>query len=117
MASMMGPIIPPSIIMVIYGVLSGTSIAQLFVAGIMPGVMLGVGLAGYAWWVAKRKNYAAMKRMSMRERASVTVSALPVLVLPVIILGGILSGVFTPTETCISSRCQNGCGEGFPFPR
>jgi tripartite ATP-independent transporter DctM subunit len=94
-----GPIIPPSIIMIIYGALSGTSIAQLFVAGIVPGLMLALGLLAYAWWVARRRNYAPAMRMTMSERAAVTVSAAPALVLPVIILGGILAGVFTPTES------------------
>jgi tripartite ATP-independent transporter DctM subunit len=94
-----GPIIPPSIIMIIYGALSGTSIAQLFVAGIVPGIMLALGLLAYAWWVARRRNYAPATRMTMRERVTVTASAAPALVLPVIILGGILAGVFTPTES------------------
>lgn len=98
-SAVMGPIIPPSIIMIIYGALSGTSIAQLFVAGIVPGILLALGLAAYAWWVARRKNYAPSRRMSMRERAALTVSAVPALVLPAIILGGILAGVFTPTES------------------
>jgi C4-dicarboxylate transporter DctM subunit len=94
-----GPIIPPSILMIIYGALSGTSIAQLFVAGIVPGLLLALGLLAYAWWVARRENYAPAKRMTMRERVAVTGSAGPALVLPVIILGGILAGVFTPTES------------------
>jgi C4-dicarboxylate transporter DctM subunit len=98
-SSVIGSIIPPSIIMIVYGVLTGTSIAQLFVAGIVPGLMLGLGLLAYASWVAKRHDYPVMPRVTMRERASATVAAVPVLVLPGIILGGILSGVFTPTES------------------
>jgi tripartite ATP-independent transporter DctM subunit len=94
-----GPIIPPSIIMIIYGALSGTSIARLFVAGIVPGLMLALGLLAYAWWVARRRNYAPATRMTMGERAAMTAAAAPALVLPVIILGGILAGVFTPTES------------------
>ncbi|MEJ8570421.1 TRAP transporter large permease [Microbaculum marinum] len=98
-SSVMGSIIPPSIIMVIYGVLTGTSIAQLFVAGMVPGVMLCIGLSVYAWWMAKTHNYPVMERVTFRERANATVAAVPVLVLPAIILGGILFGIFTPTES------------------
>ena len=98
-SSVIGPIIPPSIAMIIYAVLSGTSIAQLFLAGIVPGVMLGFGLMIYAWWMAKRHNYPVLPRMGMRDRAVASVRASPALMLPVIILGGILSGVFTPTES------------------
>jgi tripartite ATP-independent transporter DctM subunit len=98
-SSVIGSIIPPSIIMVIYGVLTSTSIAKLFVAGIVPGLMLGFGLLGYAYWAARRHNYPVMVRVSMRERGLAFIAALPVLVLPVIIIGGILSGVFTATES------------------
>lgn len=98
-SSVIGSIIPPSIIMVIYGVLSSTSIAQLFIAGIIPGIMLGLGLLGYAWWMARRYNFPLMDRVTLRERIRSFFAALPVLVLPAIILGGILLGVFTPTES------------------
>jgi len=98
-SSVIGPIIPPSIAMIIYGVLSGTSIAKLFLAGIVPGVLLGLGLMIYAWWVARRSDLPVTPRFTMRERAGATVQATPALMLPVIILGGILSGIFTPTES------------------
>lgn len=98
-SSVIRPIIPPSIAVIIYGVLSGTSIATLFVAGIVPGLMLGVGLIVYAWFVARSRNYPTTPRMSMRERGVATLSAFPALLLPAIILGGILSGIFTPTES------------------
>lgn len=98
-SSVIGPIIPPSIIMIIYAVLSGTSIAALFLAGIVPGIMLGGGLMAYAWWVAKRRDYPVSRHVKMTERAVATVEAFPALMVPVIILGGILSGMFTPTES------------------
>lgn len=98
-SSVIGPIIPPSITMIIYAVLSGTSIASLFLAGIVPGIMLGLGLMAYAWWMAKRRGYPVSQRVRMKERAVATVEAFPALLLPLIILGGILSGVFTPTES------------------
>jgi C4-dicarboxylate transporter DctM subunit len=98
-SSVIGSIIPPSIIMVIYGVLTSTSIAKLFVAGIVPGLLLGLGLLAYAYWVARRHDYPVMERVPMRARGRAFIAALPVLVLPMIIIGGILSGVFTATES------------------
>lgn len=97
--AVVGAIIPPSIATIVYGVLTQTSIAQLFIAGIVPGVLLGLALLAYAWWVARRRNYPVSERLNLRERVSATIVATPVLVLPVIILGGILLGIFTPTES------------------
>jgi C4-dicarboxylate transporter DctM subunit len=98
-SSVIGPIIPPSIAMIIYGVLSGTSIAKLFLAGIIPGFLLGFGLLTYAWFVAKKHNYPTHPKAPLKERANAVGRATPALLLPIIILGGILSGVFTPTES------------------
>ncbi|MDH3739680.1 MAG: TRAP transporter large permease, partial [Alphaproteobacteria bacterium] len=98
-SSVIGPIIPPSIAMIIYGVLSSTSIAKLFLAGIVPGLLLGFSLLGYAWYVAKKRGYPTSPKPPMAERAVAVGRAIPALLLPVIILGGILSGVFTPTES------------------
>lgn len=98
-SAVMGPIIPPSIAMIIYGVLTGTSIAGLFVAGIVPGLMLGLLLTAYAFWQARRHGYPVSGPMPWVERVRAIVAAMPALMLPLIILGGILSGVFTPTES------------------
>lgn len=98
-SSVMGPIIPPSITMIIYGVLTGTSISKLFLAGIVPGIMLGVGLMVYAWLVARKRGYPITERGTPGERAMAVGRATPALLLPFIILGGILSGAFTPTES------------------
>lgn len=98
-SSVVGSIIPPSIIMVIYGVLTGTSIAQLFIAGVVPGLMVGFGLLGYAAWVARRRDYPVSERVGGIGRLRALAAAVPVLVLPFIIIGGILLGVFTPTES------------------
>ena len=97
--SVLGPIIPPSIGMIVYGVLTGTSIAKLFLSGVVPGVLIGGSLMVYAYFQAKRHGYAVSTRQTWSERLTATWQAAPALVLPVIILGGILTGVFTPTES------------------
>lgn len=97
-ASIMAPLVPPSIAMIIYGALSGTSIARLFVGGIVPGVLLACALTGYAVWVAYRRGYPRYPGASVRAIALATLTAIPVLLLPVIIIVGIRGGVFTPTE-------------------
>jgi C4-dicarboxylate transporter DctM subunit len=97
--SVMGPIIPPSITMIIYGVLTRTSIAKLFLAGIVPGLLLGFFLMVYAWLVARKRGYPVSPRPPRKVRAKAIGRAAPALFLPIIILGGILSGIFTPTES------------------
>jgi tripartite ATP-independent transporter DctM subunit len=100
-SSIIGPIIPPSIIMVIYALTdSRVTIAGLFVAGIVPGLMLGLVLMAINHWYAVRHGYgAAHARVPWGERFKALWVALPVLLMPVIIIVGIRSGVFTPTET------------------
>ncbi|WP_417675620.1 TRAP transporter large permease [Pseudodonghicola sp.] len=97
-SSVMGPIIPPSITMIIYGVLSGTSIGQLFLAGVVPGIGIAVGLLAYASWRARRDGFPITPKMNARERIAATRRTLPALILPLIILVGIKAGIFTPTE-------------------
>jgi C4-dicarboxylate transporter, DctM subunit len=97
-SSLMAPLIPPSIAMVIYGALSNTSIARLFVAGIVPGILLAVALTAYAGWIARRRGYPRREPPTRAEFIHATLSAGPVMVLPVIIVVGIRGGVFTPTE-------------------
>ena len=97
-SSVMGPIIPPSITMIIYGVLSGASIGQLFLAGVVPGIGIAAGLLTYASWRAKRDGFPVTPKMTGRERLIATKRTLPALILPLIILVGIKAGIFTPTE-------------------
>lgn len=99
MSAVMDPLIPPSITMIIFGVLSGASIAQMFIAGIVPGLLLGVALLTFAWWKAVRNNYPSMPRVPWRERGKMLLAAIPALMLPVIIVGGVKFGVFTVTES------------------
>lgn len=98
-SSVIGPMIPPSIAMIIYGVLSGVPISSLFLAGIVPGVLIGCGLLAYAFYASVRHGHPLSPPMAMRERAGAIARAVPAMMLPVIILGGILSGAFTPTES------------------
>ncbi len=97
-ASCMGPVIPPSIPFIIYGVLANVSIASLFLAGILPGILLGAALMVYMVLTARRRGYPFGERTRIPDLVKGTVRALPALLMPVLIVGGILGGVFTPTE-------------------
>ncbi len=96
-----GPIIPPSIPMIILGVIGGISIVKLFLGGIVPGVLIGVGLMVMWYFHAKKMKYPAGKLATSGEFWAATKEASWALMLPVIILGGILSGVYTPTEAAV----------------
>jgi len=97
-AAMMAPIIPPSIIAVIYGSVTGVSIGALFLGGVIPGVMAGLSMLVLAWWLAPSAGARPSVRANWQERGRATGRAIPAMVMPVIIIGGILSGAFTPTE-------------------
>ena len=104
-SSTIGPIIPPSIPFIIYGVLAEVSIASLFLAGFLPGVLLGLFQMGVVWSAAKKHGYGKTTRPKEGEAFRVLVDAALVLMMPFIILGGILSGVFTPTESGCIAAC------------
>ena len=98
-SSVIGPIIPPSGIMIIYSYVMGESVAALFLAGIIPGILVGAGLMLMTWIMAKRYDFpVATKRSTWTERGNASIKAFFPLLTPVIILGGILGGIFTPTE-------------------
>ena len=98
-SSVIGPIIPPSGIMIIYAYVMGESVAALFLAGIVPGIMVGGGLMLMISWMADKYDFpVATRRYSWPERGRASLMAFFPLMTPVIILGGILGGVFTPTE-------------------
>ena len=98
-SSVIGPIIPPSTIMVIYGSIMGVSIAGLFAAGIIPGILIGLFLMIMTYFIARKRNYPKKEHMaSIGEIGRVFRKSLLALVMPFIILGGILGGFFTPTE-------------------
>src|SRR5689334_5272186 len=97
-SAIVGPIIPPSIPMVLYGVISNTSIGYLFIAGVIPGLLLSLAQMGVIALQARRRDFPIEPRPT-REHAIATVkTTLPALFLPVILLGGIYSGAVTPTE-------------------
>jgi len=95
------PVIPPSIGMIIFGVAGNVSITKLFLAGIVPGMLMGLAIGLTWWWVAKRENVPPGPRVSMPERLKVTAEGGFALALPVLIIGGMKFGVFTPTEAAV----------------
>lgn len=98
-SSVIGPIIPPSGIMIIYAYVMGESVAALFLAGIVPGIMVGVGLMVMVKYMADKYDFpVASRKYTWPERGQASLKAFFPLLTPVIILGGILAGVFTPTE-------------------
>lgn len=97
-SSIIGPIIPPSIGFIVFGVATNLSISKLFLAGIAPGLMIAAALAVTWFFVARRENVKASPKATARERLSAFVDSLWALMLPIIIVVGLRFGVFTPTE-------------------
>ncbi len=101
--AIVGPIIPPSIIMIIYALQDHqVSVAKLFAAGLLPGLLIAMGMAAVNWHVSRKRNYRGEdRRASWAELMHTTGKALPALLLPVLILGGMRAGWFTPTEASV----------------
>lgn len=97
-ASMIGPVMPPSVGAILYAVLAETSVADMFLAGVLPALVIVISLCGYVFWFCRKRPELTTPRMERREATSSVLRALPVLVTPIIILGGILGGIFTATE-------------------
>ena len=102
-SSTIGPIIPPSLPMVIYGVVASASIGQLFAAGFLPGLLMAVSLMVMVAWYARRRNYPRDARFAWGQLGLAFLRAFLSLMTPVIIVGGILFGIFTPTEAAIAA--------------
>lgn len=96
--SLLGPMIPPSLSLILYGVLTGTSIGDLFVAGIGPAIVLMALMIVYVIWRAHVEGHPRAPLLTPAEKRSAAVGAIPAILLPVIIVGGIRGGIFTPTE-------------------
>ncbi|MEW4328830.1 TRAP transporter large permease [Rossellomorea marisflavi] len=94
----LGIIIPPSIPLILYGTAVGASIGDLFIAGMVPGIIIGIGIIITVYIIAKKRNYAKEEKKSGREIGRAFVQAIPAIIMPVIILGGIYTGIFTATE-------------------
>ena len=97
-SSCIGPMIPPSIPLIIYSVTAGTSIAAMFLAGAVPGIILGLMLMLYCTYLSKKNNIEATRKFSFSALRKAFLDGLAALVMPIIILGGIYGGFFTPTE-------------------
>jgi C4-dicarboxylate transporter DctM subunit len=93
-----GVVIPPSVPMVLYAVIAGESVAKLFMGGFIPGTLMGVGLIAYAVWYSNKQGYPATEKLPSRVVVRRFFNSLWGLITPVIILGGIFSGYFTPSE-------------------
>lgn len=98
-SSIVGPVIPPSLLMIILGVAAEESIGTLFVAGYVPGLLIGLSLMALTYWYAIHRNYSfRSERTTLGEAARIIKDAVIPLLMPIIIIGGILGGVFTATE-------------------
>ncbi len=102
-SSTVGPIIPPSLPMVIFGVMANVSIGQLFVAGIVPGLLMAGAMMIYVTWYAHRHNIGSDQAFSIPVLGRSFLRAIPALLTPVILIGGMSSGAFTPTEAAIAA--------------
>ena len=93
-----GPIMPPSVLMIVYGALTGTSVARLFLGGVVPAFLMGAYLMVVSYVLASKHGYGTVSKASRIEIGRSFVKCLPTLVASLIIMGGIIGGVFTPTE-------------------
>ena len=102
-SSTIGPIIPPSLPLIIYGVIAEVSIGQLFAAGLIPGLLMAIALMIMVHFISKRRHYPRDAAFSWREFTQATRGAILPLCAPIIVVGGIVFGVFTPTEAAIAA--------------
>jgi tripartite ATP-independent transporter DctM subunit len=100
-SSTIGPVIPPSIAFVVYGSLTGVSIIKLFMAGFVPGILMGLSMMIAIYFIAKKRGYPVDPWSSLRHLWTTFASSFLALLMPVIIIGGILGGLFTPTEAAV----------------
>lgn len=99
-SGVLGPIIPPSVTFIIYGVLTGVSVQRMFMAGIVPGIMLALSYVVVILYYTKKRGYKkAKERFDIKTFTRAFINSIPALLVPVIIIGGIVGGVFTPTES------------------
>ena len=97
-SSVIGIIVPPSIDMILYGWMSGTSIVDLFAGGIIPGILVGLALMALSHFISMKRGYRSSEKFSFSELGKSAVAAAPALVMPILIIGGMFTGIFTATE-------------------
>lgn len=102
-----GPLVPPSISMIIYGVIADQSIARLFLGGFVPGIILTITLMIMNYLICKKRGYRKAPKASLKERITAFKGAFWALLTPFIIIGGIFSGYFTPTEAAVIAACYS----------
>jgi tripartite ATP-independent transporter DctM subunit len=102
-SSLLGPIIPPSVPMVIYGAVAGASIGQLFLAGVVPGILMGISLMIAVWIYALRGHCPREPKPTAHEFKAALAGAVPSLLIPLFVVGGIYAGLFTPTEAAVAA--------------
>ncbi len=107
-----GPLVPPSITMIIYGVIADQSIARLFLGGFVPGIILTFALMIMNYFICKKRGYKRAPKATMQERLISFKESFWALLTPFIIIGGIFSGYFTPTEAAVIATCYS-MGLGF----
>lgn len=95
------PVIPPSIGFILFGVIGGVSISKLFMAGIFPGILMGLALIGTWWFVARKDKVQVSERVPLREKIKVTINAFWAYLMAITIIGGMKMGIFTPTEAAV----------------
>jgi len=100
-SSIVGPIIPPSVLMIIYGSIAEQSVGRLFLGGAIPGIIIGLSLMVVIYFISKKRNYSKSPFPGWLMVFKSFLDALPTLMIPVIIMGGIITGVFTPTESAV----------------
>lgn len=96
--AVIGPIVPPSIPMVLFALVSETSVGYLFLAGFLPGILMTIVMSGVNTWMARKHNFPVEAAVPWRQLPRITWYAMPALLMPVVLLGGIYGGVMTPTE-------------------
>lgn len=97
-AGTIGPVIPPSIPMILFGVIGGVSVVKMFLGGIVPGILIGIGLMVVWYFHSKKQGYKSNNKSTLGDVGRAGKSAFWALILPIIILGGIITGIYTPTE-------------------
>ena len=100
-AAMIGPLVPPSISFLLFAAATNVSVGRLFLAGAVPGVLLGFALMVQAYFVARKGGYPVEPRLPYRERVSITFRSAPVMMIPVAVLGSFFGGIATPTESAV----------------